>query len=191
MVELDSARLCVTIEPMPAKRSLEIKKTKLESMVALGLSVREIGRREGCSFTNIRYWLKKYNLKTRRGPHGKEEKDLNPRFCGTCGETNPTKFYGNKVRTCGRCHNNYTTNKNKEKMASIRLLLGGKCVICGFDKYPCSLDIHHLDPTTKDPAFSHIRGWSLSRILKEIKECVLVCRNCHTAIHNGLINYSP
>lgn len=38
---------------------------KLEELIRLGMSVREIGDKTGSSYTTIRYWLKKYDLKTK------------------------------------------------------------------------------------------------------------------------------
>lgn len=105
--------------------------------------------------------------------------------CGTCQETDPSKFYGNKTRVCAKCHNEYTKALGKKKREYALNILGGKCVSCGFDKYPESLDIHHTDPKVKDSNFASMRGWSYSRIDKEVESCVLLCRNCHSAFHNG------
>jgi len=102
-----------------------------------------------------------------------------------CGERDPNKYYGHKKSMCGNCHNEYTIRVGREKKAYARGILGDKCVSCSFDKYPECLDIHHLDPTVKDTNFRSMRGWSLSRIDKEIKGCVLLCKNCHTAYHSG------
>ena len=110
-------------------------------------------------------------------------------FCGKCGETDPKKFYGKKRRVCGKCHSFYTTERGRGKKVFACQQLGGKCVICGFDKYIVSLDVHHLNPAKKDKNFKSMRGWSKERILKEIVDCVLMCRNCHAAVHAGLLKY--
>jgi hypothetical protein len=60
-----------------------------------------------------------------------------------------------------------------------------KCSSCGYDKYKEALDIHHLDPKIKDKNFSSMRGWSIDRITNELKNCILLCKNCHTAYHCG------
>ena len=39
----------------------------------------------------------------------------------------------------------------------------------------------------KDHDFPHIRYWSWKRIEKEIKGCVLLCKNCHAALHSGFL----
>lgn len=107
------------------------------------------------------------------------------RKCSRCGETDHTKFYGNKKTICGKCHSYYTSQKGREKRAYAIEKLGGKCKACGFDRYPCSLDIHHVDPSIKDSNFDSMRGWSYERIDKEIKGCILLCKNCHSAYHSG------
>lgn len=67
-------------------------------------------------------------------------------------------------------------------------LMGGKCVVCSYDKHPGVLDFHHVDPTTKLFAISgggFSRSWV--RIEAELAKCVLVCANCHREIELGLI----
>jgi 5-methylcytosine-specific restriction endonuclease McrA len=63
--------------------------------------------------------------------------------------------------------------------------LGGKCSVCGYSKYIGAIDIHHIDPSKKDDKFCGLRGWSKERILKEIQNCVALCKNCHAEAHNG------
>lgn len=108
--------------------------------------------------------------------------------CSHCGEDDPQKFYGHKKTICGQCHNEYTMKLGKQKRQYAVDKLGGKCVSCGFNKWIVSLDIHHLEPSIKDSKFAQMRGWSLERIDKEIKNCVLLCRNCHAALHAGFLN---
>ncbi len=107
--------------------------------------------------------------------------------CGTCGETDPKKFYGNKTSWCGTCHNRYTLEAGRQKRDRVVDLLGCKCVCCGFHRFACALDVHHLDPANKDHAWAAFRGWAWERIEKEIVGCVLLCKNCHAAVHAGLI----
>jgi len=62
--------------------------------------------------------------------------------------------------------------------------LGGKCIICGYSKYPEALEFHHKNPKQKDFNVSkkgHCRSWK--RVKKEIEKCVLLCANCHREIH--------
>lgn len=105
--------------------------------------------------------------------------------CGSCGETKRSKFSPTKTRVCRRCHTKYTTARGQRQKQRARDQLGGKCRACGYKKYQVSLDIHHTNPTRKDPNFNTMRGWKWTRILKELKHCVLLCKNCHTGHHSG------
>lgn len=127
--------------------------------------------------SNVRYWLKKHGIKTDY---------FKSHSCG-CGETDPTKFYGHKKNICGSCHSKYTLRKGQEKRKYAIDMLGGKCKECGYSRHLGSLDIHHLDPSMKDENFSSMRGWSQVKILEEIKNCVLLCKNCHAEVHGGFV----
>lgn len=148
---------------------------ELTNLVNEGLSSYRIAEVMKCSPTNVKYWLCKYGLKTKPKPK--------PHKCGTCGETDPKKFYGRKRRTCGECHKDYTIRKGHEKRLLAVRYLGGACQECGYNQYTCSLDIHHIDSTKKDPNFNAMRGWSETRILQELQYCILLCKNCHAAVH--------
>jgi hypothetical protein len=109
------------------------------------------------------------------------------RCCSTCGEIDLAKFYGNKVRMCAPCDNQYTIERGRKMKERARKHLGGKCRVCGFKKYAVALDIHHLDATKKDPKFHGLKGWKWERVLTELQNCILLCRNCHAAVHAHLI----
>lgn len=65
-----------------------------------------------------------------------------------------------------------------------------KCSCCPESYGPC-LDFHHLDPSQKDFEISS-KNWSFSeqRLIDELRKCAVVCSNCHTKVHNGLIDNS-
>jgi hypothetical protein len=66
-------------------------------------------------------------------------------------------------------------------------LFGGGCKICGYRKYAGALDFHHLDPVQKSFALS-VRGlaYAWHTILAEAEKCVLLCKNCHAEVENGI-----
>ena len=107
--------------------------------------------------------------------------------CTKCGETNPDNFTKGRYTECKKCRARYNTYKGDKNRIKAIQYLGGKCKCCGYDKFPCSLDIHHKDPLQKDPNFKHKRGWSWDRLKEELEKCILLCRNCHTAFHSGFI----
>ena len=63
-----------------------------------------------------------------------------------------------------------------------------KCGVCGYNKCNDSLDLHHVDPSKKEFSISKIRAnpASWTKIVNELRKCILVCANCHREIHNGI-----
>lgn len=47
------------------------------------------------------------------------------------------------------------------------------------------LSFHHLDPKIKNDTIRKMCGYSINRILAELKKGVVKCKNCHTIIHAG------
>lgn len=165
-----------------------LSKEILEKAIADNLTLKQLGELFGCSKSNIRHYIRKFGLKLSRGAREKFPKDLlSVRLCRVCGETDVNKFYGNKASICGRCHNQIILDNGRKKKKFARDLLGGKCAHCGYKLYQVALDIHHLSPQHKDINFKSMRGWSLDRIKEEMKHCILLCRNCHAAVHSGEI----
>ena len=162
-----------------------MNKSDLETLINQSFTLKQIAKNLQSSQSNVRYWIKKYGLKLKRGAKGKKPKDFVTDKKCACGETDPNKFYGNKTKICAKCHNKYNLLKGHENRLYMLDKLGGRCINCGFDKYKSSLDIHHLDPTQKDVGFKTVRYWSRNRIDKELEKCVILCRNCHNAHHNG------
>jgi hypothetical protein len=106
------------------------------------------------------------------------------RFC-RCGERRPEKFYGKKTRVCAKCHLADVVGRRRKKRTAIIEMLGGKCASCGYDKHQVALSVHHKDPSIKDEHFARHKGWSIEKIKRELRSCVLLCMNCHTAYHAG------
>ncbi len=158
-----------------------MEKAALEKLVERGLSTRAIAVSLGTSQTGARYWMRKYGLSTQ------PKLSAIVRKCCQCGEIDPAKFYGHKRAICGSCHNAYNIKQGRDKRLRAVRELGGRCQACGFNRYMCSLDFHHKNPAAKDPNFRSMRGWSWKRIIAELEKCTLLCKNCHAATHNGLL----
>ena len=62
---------------------------------------------------------------------------------------------------------------------------GGKCSICGYNRYYGALGFHHRDSSKKEYSVS-LTGINKAR--KEAKKCILVCSNCHMELHGGVIS---
>lgn len=63
---------------------------------------------------------------------------------------------------------------------------GGKCQICGYNKYVGALDLHHISGVKEfgiaDKGYT--RSWE--KIKAEINKCVLLCANCHREVEGGI-----
>lgn len=147
----------------------------LKSYCESGISISDISKNLGISKTTVRYYLKKFGLKTR----------LSLKYVCSCGVSGSENFHLGRDTMCKKCCNSKRLDRNRDRRGFAIGLLGGSCRSCGYDKYPCSLQIHHTDPDLKDPNFTSLRSWSEERIIKELETCVLLCANCHSAFHAG------
>lgn len=75
----------------------------------------------------------------------------------------------------------YTKNRMVEAM-------GGECQCCGYNKTNRALSFHHIDPKEKEIGFGNIRAdpKSWTKIVEELRKCILVCHNCHSEIHDKI-----
>jgi hypothetical protein len=153
----------------------------LKRLIACGYGSRRIGRELGTSHANVLYWANKYGLKTLRA------QQVGSYLCA-CGETDPSKFYGIKTKQCRKCFNARVVARKKNAMQRLRLMMGGKCVLCGFNRIQAALEFHHVDPSQKEFEIGNIGGWGWSRLMQEVKKCILVCSNCHAGIHAGEVS---
>ncbi len=153
-------------------------KNKLQELAAKGFSTRAIADYFGLSQTTAMYWIRKHSIKVKLA--------RTPGYlCRQCGETDPAKFYSYRKKMCARCDNERVKEKAYATRERVIQHLGGACSKCGYDQFHCALDVHHLAPSTKDPTFENMRYWSWKRVVTELETCILVCKNCHAAIHNG------
>ncbi len=57
-----------------------------------------------------------------------------------------------------------------------------KCVRCKENDYRC-LEFHHKGKKEKNISSAVSNGWSIERIKKEMKKCIVLCANCHKREH--------
>lgn len=88
---------------------------------------------------------------------------------------------------------NYNIQAVSKRRRAIKALAieykGGRCQLCGYDKYQGALDLHHTDRKQKEFSISdkgHSRSWE--RVKKELDKCILVCANCHREVEAGIIS---
>ena len=100
------------------------------------------------------------------------------RVCKRCGKEI------SKGNWCGACR---VTKCRRERKKTLVEYKGGKCEICGYDKFYGALEFHHTDPNEKDFGLSKS---GITRSLEdqkiEVDKCMMVCANCHREIHGEL-----
>lgn len=73
----------------------------------------------------------------------------------------------------------------------IKYVLGDSCACCGYNRCDKALEIHHLIPSEKKHNFGSINsGITWQEIDPELKNCVLLCANCHREVHDEMITVS-
>lgn len=92
---------------------------------------------------------------------------------------------------CKKCRSKCVSKRRRIVKEKIVKLHGGKCIICGYNKYIGALQFHHLDPTIKSFPLS-VRGLTRAFYLieKEANKCVLLCANCHAEVENNVTKIS-
>lgn len=76
---------------------------------------------------------------------------------------------------------NVTAARQKRKQELV-YIMGGKCVLCGYDKCIAALEFHHIDKSQKERQLSNGNCHSWEEDVQEVKKCALVCSNCHKEI---------
>lgn len=157
-------------------------------LVSQKLSSRQIAEKLKCSQTNIRYWLKKFNLKTySRIP----SINLIEKTCPKCKENKPTSEFHKKRNGkgfscyCKICVRNQTLTRQRKIKQKCIDYKGGKCQCCEYDSYIGALEFHHLEKNQKEYTIGQNKGRSFDNLKKELDKCLLVCSNCHREIHGG------
>jgi len=159
-----------------------MEKEILESLINQGKSSYDISKLLNKSQTTVRYWLKKYGLKTNWYQFQKKEKFGTKAICRKHGLTEY-----NKSNRCRKCLVEAVQKRRDDiKIKSVNYK-GGKCEKCGYNKYIGALEFHHLNPEEKDFSIGYkgyTRSWE--KVKEEIDKCMLVCSNCHRELHSKM-----
>lgn len=97
-----------------------------------------------------------------------------------------SKKKGHTKTVCNSC----TVNKRRVtlKRKSIEYL-GGKCIVCGYDKCDRAMSFHHIDPKDKKFGITNAYMKSWANIKKELDKCCLLCSNCHMEVEAGITSF--
>jgi hypothetical protein len=175
-----------------------MEKKIFEAFIDKGYTQRQIGKDLKLSHTAVRYWLKKFKLKTNGKPKEKAKIINGCKICTECKENKTVKeFYlrtdkKNYASKCKKCANKYYGNRIKDVKIKMIEYKGGECERCELklkDSHYSVFDFHHLDPKTKDVKFDKIKFRKWEKIKSEIDKCALLCSNCHRITHSEIGGY--
>lgn len=107
--------------------------------------------------------------------------------CKMCDKvlTEENRGSGSHKHMCNSCDSKYVIGKAKKGKQRAVEYMGGCCSVCGYDNCIAALEFHHIDPTKKSKTYERRFGtWSFERQKEELKNCIIVCSNCHREIHS-------
>jgi 5-methylcytosine-specific restriction endonuclease McrA len=170
-----------------------VEKEELQALVDAGLSVRAIAEELGVSSGSVRHWLERHGLATRRTrlrQARRREDGHRPKSVESVCPTHGATTYlleGRGSYRCSKCRVESVTRRRRSVRAVLVEEAGGRCRLCGYDRYIGSLHFHHVVPSEKAFAVSE-RGLtrSLVRAREEARKCILLCSNCHAEAEAGL-----
>lgn len=85
---------------------------------------------------------------------------------------------------CKKCFSRYCRDRWKSIKLKAISLFDSRCCKCGYNKNLSSLDFHHMEPDKKEYNWNRLCKRPWEEIVSELKKCILVCRNCHSELHN-------
>lgn len=108
------------------------------------------------------------------------------RQCKIHGEVSFVFRPADKRWRCRKCAVESVMRVHRNRKLDLVKMFGGKCIICGYNKYIGALHFHHKDAKTKSFGISEgYQHLSLSKLIEEAKKCILVCSNCHAEIEGS------
>ena len=72
------------------------------------------------------------------------------------------------------------SDSNRKFVRRVKSIFG--CSVCGYKKSLLALHFHHVGPKVNE--VSKMFGYSRKSLKREIRNCILVCSNCHCEIHD-------
>lgn len=169
-----------------------IDRQTLEAAVEGGLTLGEMAASVDRDVSTVRYWLGQYGLQATGGARRREAREAKlrglrqiERSCVRHGRTDFVLESRGSYR-CKKCRGEDVAAWRRRAKQLLVEEAGGRCQICGYDRYLGALQFHHLDPAKKSFSLS-LRGCtrSISELRAEAAKCQLLCANCHAEVENG------
>jgi transposase len=170
-----------------------IDRQVLEDAVEGGWTLSEMAEVVDRDISTVRYWLKQYDLKPTGGARRRETREAKrlglrhiERHCEKHGVTRFVLENRGSYR-CRKCRGEDVSAWRRRAKRRLVEEAGGKCQICGYDRYMGALQFHHVDPSKKSFLLS-MRGCtrSIAKLRAEAAKCQLLCANCHAEVEAGL-----
>jgi len=165
----------------------------LEPLVLEGRSLRAIAGHLDVSYATVKHWVRRYELTTVRAARLKATAAA--RLAGdatielTCPQHGRTIFIRKSDGgfRCRQCRSDAVLKRRRHVKAVLVEEAGGRCAVCGYDRFSAALQFHHLEPNAKEFTIAH-RGVtrSLAAARAEAGKCVLLCANCHAEVEVGV-----
>jgi transposase-like protein len=163
-----------------------IERAALTALVDAGLSTRAIAAELGRSQATVRHWLSRHGLATERVAVPPDVMQIE-RTCRRHGRTSFVRYSAGDSFRCELCRKERVVARRRRVKAILVEEAGGRCRLCGYDRYAGALQFHHVDPAVK--SFGLARqgvARSLVRSRAEAAKCVLLCANCHAEVEAGV-----
>lgn len=174
-----------------------IERGVLVSAVESGLTLHEMSERVDRDISTVRYWLKQYGLKATGGVRRREAREAKQsglrhiqRECARHGRTRFVLENRGSYR-CMKCRREDVSAWRRRAKQRLVEEAGGRCEICGYNRYLGALQFHHLNPSAKAFSLSR-RGCTraFAELQAEAVKCALLCANCHAEVENGMAHVS-
>lgn len=143
-----------------------IRREVLVALLNQRLSTRKISKNLGLNEKTVLYWERKYGL--------------SPAF------PSRNRRRGRSIEEMAAAMRRKPIEYRRRLKAKAIAHMGGRCVLCGYDRCNAALEFHHLDRSNKAFGLSRkgiIRSWEST--MKELAKCVLICANCHREVEAG------
>lgn len=171
---------------------------KIMELRTLGKTYKEISEELNCAMSTVSYHCKLNKMGGNSDRLTEKDKEELQKLYNEIGNLKKVaklkkhafetvrKYVITKKRTKTKTPSESVIEWRKRTKLKLIEYKGGKCEICEYDRCSRALEFHHKNPEEKD---FQISGKSLSfeKLKNEVDKCILVCSNCHSEIHDGLI----
>ena len=170
-----------------------IERETLEALIEQGASIGTIATELHRSSATVCHWLSRYGLEThataRRRIAGVARDAGEGVLEGSCERHGLTRFWldGRGRFRCLACRQEYVTRRRRKVKLILIAEAGGRCAICGYDRYVGALQFHHRRREEKRFGLSDAGvARSLEAARAEARKCLLLCSNCHAEVEGGI-----